>query len=249
MKRWAVFVFVFAFVFFLSGCYAARQPAAQGGCSSADARERDSCMYDRAVNSSDYGLCGNITSSSLHNGCIAEVASKTGNVGLCAESLSGKAVGYCYAQIGISSSNISLCEKNPDSFWRDTCVKRVAEELNLSGHCRSLNPSDRDECFGVIGIKRQDRALCQEVLSREPRDNCLFYVGVQTANTSVCREIEGPAIRNYCIQRIAINLREPSICEMVAVPEIRNDCYSKINSSRTEKEPQNPVLRNISDSA
>ena len=241
-------------VLLISGC--ANQPSGNPTGSSdctkiTDKAAKDNCFYDEAVNSTKISGCENIASSTLKDGCIAQIAINTSEVGLCIKPQSAKSIGYCYAQISINQKNMSLCQETPEKGWRHACTKQIAIATNQSQYCRQLtaqNPDDRDECFGMIALKKQDRALCQEVLKALPRRNCLLYVGVATKNLSVCTELgkEDRATEGYCYTKIAENTLNSSVCSFVPLDMMQADCYAKFNITMKINETQMPVAGNRS---
>lgn len=256
MKREAAFLVIAAIaalaaILLLSGC--TQQQSTTDCPRIKEESRRNTCFYDKAVNaSSGEGLagCESITSSTLRDGCIAQVAINTGDVGLCLRPQSGKSIGYCYAQISMNHGNMTLCLETPDKFWRQACTKKIAIDTSQSQYCRQLaaqSEEDRDECFGLIALKKKDRALCNEVLKYIPRRNCLLYVAVATQNLSTCRETESTVIEGYCYTKIAENTGNQSICGLIPLNAMQADCYKKFGIATKTNDTVVPLIANESE--
>ncbi|MBI2574740.1 hypothetical protein HYV82_02545 [Candidatus Woesearchaeota archaeon] len=240
-----------ASVLFLGGC--AQQQSTTDCPKIREESRRNTCFYDKAVNASDgTGLsgCGNITSSSLRDGCMAQVAINIGDAELCLKPQSSKSIGYCYAQISMNKGNMTLCIETPDKFWRHACTKQIAIATSQPQYCRQLaaqSEEDRDECFGLIALKKKDRGLCNEILKYIPRRNCLLYVAIATQNVSMCRETESTAIEGYCYTKIAEQTANQSICSLIPLDAMQADCYKKFGVSIKTNGTVVPLIANESE--
>lgn len=166
--------------------------------------------------------------------CISGIAVKQANVNLCAE---------------LANNQVVNPYDGSQSNGKDICIAAVAEVVLDVKLCQRVNdPILKDNCLYSYALKKQDLAVCNQILTEgtrsecnellvlikpgyceglptEKQDICFFRRGANLENTGDC--VKSGKMKDLCYVQVAKRLKDKSICNNIQSDFAKRNCIKE----------------------
>lgn len=198
-----------------------------------DAADRDYCVLELALNTSNSDYCDVIKNTNWQTWCYTDLAEQTNNVDLC-DNLEDNYRNHCVKNIAINLINENLCPSG--SVAADECFRMIAINKNDSNICTSVvDVNQRNQCYSEISINTYDVELCKKITyDVELKDTCYFKIAMRTENVDTCMNIFVKARREACIVNRAVTELDWDLCSYIDDSEVKSSCEAIVNDARSK---------------
>lgn len=172
--------------------------------------ERDSCIYNLALEMMEENACNRVQSGLMGKGLEDTIE-------------------YCKRQVrlkkAIELNSLEECRKLDFGFDSDNCIKEIALRRNDSGVCSEISDSQINTvCLNMIAVKQKNTEVCNEIGLKNAREGCYTSVAVSSLDEKVCEIHENFTVKENCILSVAQAKKDPLLCEKLSSDLLKKHC-------------------------
>ncbi len=165
-----------------------------------DTYDHDDCLLRAALAAKDAEACKRISSDLAKSACITGVARNTSNFALCESVGNPDSRNRCIASAVSVPEDEARCRQMPqphDGF----CYSNLASTTYQTKFCGKIKTQVQGfvgMCYGTVGFRSGDRAVCRQIGNTDARDMCWDTLAVNLLDASLCEDIADSALQGRC---------------------------------------------------
>lgn len=195
--------------------------------------------------------CYAVASGYLKDECYFMASKKTETPDLCEKINQNYKKMICFQELAHQTNNGDLCDLITDKVrWRN-CVNDynvIVVDSYRRCEAENIEPSERDQCYGLVAIAKQDPSFCQRITTSENHDTCLKDIARMKQDQTICKKITAPNAKSVCeiissqdpklcrgitnqlekVVCLAVTTRQMRTCEQIADQEVLQICYEAV---------------------
>lgn len=140
-------------------------------CQSLSGQHRSDCFTQIAIEQQNDSICNSVQADQIE-WCKKDVVVAKGNEDAC-DALQQPQKNQCHFDFGYNSNSVSSCQKISLAYWRDDCLRYVAQHTLDVRACQSVSDRDvKDDCILNVAVESNSIGLCDEIVDSETKQDC-----------------------------------------------------------------------------